>query len=117
MYITYDEYTAKGGKLDLAAFNIYAYEANQKIKEATFNRITTPSEAVKRCMVRLTDLLADYDNPEKNVSSFSNDGLSQSYYVSNGTERAAKIRLLIKTYLINEKDANGVPLMYCGVVI
>ena len=117
MYITYDEYTVRGGKLDVAAFNIYAYEANQKIKEATFDRITTPSEAVKRCMVRLTDLLADYDNPEKNVSSFSNDGLSQSYYVQNQTERAAKTRLLIKTYLINEKDENGVSLMYCGVFV
>ena len=117
MYITYAQYQAMGGTLDETAFNRYSWDASQAIKEATFNRITTPSEAVQRCMVRLIDLTAGGESQTHNITSFSNDGLSQSFNVMSFDERKRKNREIIRSYLINERDGNGVPLLYCGVTI
>ena len=116
MYLTYAEYKNMGGTLDSAAFDIYGYEANLAVKNATFNRITTPSEAVKKCVFRLIGMLADEEDPSKNIASYSNDGLSQSYRIASATERKRKRREIIRLYLLNETDENDVPLLYCGVI-
>lgn len=115
MYITFAQYRDMGGSLDETAFNIYGYEAYIKIKTACFDRITEPSEAVKRCMVRLTELAADYAAQSKMPSSYSHDGLSESYNVRNQSEYEKEARDLIRAYLINEKSVIGVPLLFCGV--
>lgn len=104
-----------GGTLNETAFGIYGFEASQKIKEATFNRITEPSEAVKQCMFRLIAFAEKSDIGISRAASFSHDGLSQTFNIPNQAEYTKKTREIIRSYLINEKSAEGTPLMYCGV--
>lgn len=115
MYLSFEEYQEMGGTLDETAFDIYGYEADQKIKTATFNRITTPSEAVKKCMLRLISFAQMSDIGKMRTASFSHDGLSQSFNIPNEEEYEKKARSIIRNYLINEKAEDGTPLMYCGV--
>ena len=115
MYITYKEYTAMGGTLNETAFNIYAFEATQKIREATFDRITNPNDVVKQCTFRLIDVLEKADPAAGKVNSFNHDGMSQSLQYGSSDELKRKARELIRSYLINEVADDGTPLMYCGV--
>ena len=115
MYLTYDEYKAKGGELDETAFNTFAYEAEMRIKAETHNRITDPSEAVKMCMVRLIDIYQKADVTTSAKHSFSHDGLSGSIEPPAIADCSAKIDDIIYTYLIHEESENGVPLLYMGV--
>ncbi len=114
-YITFEEYTKMGGDLDEAAFLKYGFEAEMQIKSATFDRIKTPSEAVKRCVVRLIDIISTNDTGKEKVSSFSHDGLSQSFHISSSDEVKKQIYYIINTYLENEDSEDGTPLLYCGV--
>lgn len=114
MYLTYEEYREMGGTLDEAAFNMYGYEAECELKEQTHNRITKPGEAVKRCMARIIDVLAQSDITAEKVSSFSHDGLSQSFTAPSASEYSQKINDIIYTYLIHERSENGTPLLYRG---
>ena len=115
MYITYKEYKDMGGTLNESAFELYAMEATQKIREATFDRITTPSDVVKKCAYRLIDVLHKADPAAGNVTSFNHDGMSQSIQYGSPEELRRKARELIRSYLINEVAEDGTPLMYCGV--
>ena len=115
MYLTFAEYFKLGGTLDETAFDIYSFEANQKIKSATFDRITEPSEAVKKCMVRLIALAEKSDICSSQLSSYSHDGMTQTFNIPKQEEYAKKVREIIRAYLINEKAADGTPLLYCGV--
>ena len=115
MYLTYEEYKDMGGSLDESQFNRYAVEASYKIREATFGRIKKPSDAVKDCMMRLVDLCKESDPSTERVSSFSHDGLNQTFQRSTQDEVKRKTREIIRSYLINEVAEDGTPLMYCGV--
>lgn len=117
MYITYNEYKEKGGKLDETAFFTYSYEAYKRISSETFNRIDTdaPGEAVKMCMIRVTDLLSESEISNERVSSEAHDGHSTSYEKATPEEFEKKILSVIHTYLADETAANGVPLLYRGV--
>lgn len=115
MYLNYNEYQEMGGTLNETAFNVYAFEANQKIKTATFDRITEPSEAVKKCMMRLIALSQESDVCVQHVASFSHDGLSQSFTATEPAVYVKQARMIIRDYLINEKATDGTPLLYCGV--
>lgn len=115
MYITYEEYKSLGGTLDEAAFYIYGYDADREIKAQTHDRITTPSEAVKRCIVRVTDLMSKADIGVERVTSFNHDGLSQNFAAPTADEYAGKINDIIYTYLIGETADDGTPLLYRGV--
>jgi hypothetical protein len=116
MYITYEEYKNFGGELSDTAFNKFSYQAEQKIKTETYNRIGVASEAVKRCMVRLIDIFnsADVTAGDK-VSSFSHDGLSQSFVTHSSTDYAKEIDEVIKMYLSCEYAEDGTPLLYRGI--
>lgn len=115
MYLTYEEYKDMGGSLDESRFNRYAVEASYKIREATFGRIKKPSDAVKDCMMRLIDLCMESDPSVERVSSFSHDGLNQTFHRSTQDDFKRKAREIIRSYLINEAAEDGTPLMYCGV--
>lgn len=115
-YLTYEEYKALGGELTETAFNKYAYQAEMRIKTDTHNRITVPSEAVKRCTARLTDILSKADTTNQGtVSSFAHDGLSQSYAVKTSEDYEKEMEEIIYTYLIHETAENGTALLYRGV--
>ena len=115
MILSYEEYTNYGGVLDETAFNIYCYEAEQKVKSETHGRIKNPSEAVKRCIARLTDVLNKADISKEKITSWSNDGVSQTMKDVSGEDYEKKIRSIIRDYLSQEVDETGTPLLYLGV--
>ena len=117
MYITYEEYQKLGGGLDETAFNIYGYEAEAKVNAETHGRIDLQNvtEPVKRCIARLADLMAQADISDDKVTSWSNDGVSENIKDVSVQDYEDKINRIIRDYLANEVDADGVPLLYLGV--
>jgi len=87
-YLTYDEYKALGGTLDLTPFNLLEYEARKQIDLRTHNRLkdieTIPDE-VKMCMFNLINKIKSYDETIQDASNVANesiDGYSISYITS-----------------------------------
>lgn len=76
MYLTYDEYKELGGTADQPSFSNLELQARYKLDYWTMNRIAEPDEGVKLCMTLLINVLAEVQNGESDVSSFSNDGVS-----------------------------------------
>ncbi len=115
MFLSYEEYISYGGGLDEAAFNLYGYEAQMRVSAETHNRIKNPSEAVKRCVARLADIIKSSDVGKETVTSWSNDGVSQSIKNISCEDYETQIKKVLHDYLISEVDDNGVPLLYLGV--
>lgn len=105
MYLTYAEFTEKGGtELSEAAFSRYEYRAEKEIDRYTQKRLSSsqPSEAVKRCMVEIIELLCSTEEAGKdNVASVSNDGMSVSYRDMRIDEKglSQKIHNIVIMYL------------------
>lgn len=116
MYLTYAEYIKYGGTLDEFAFNKYSYQAEMKVKADTHNRIVAANEAVKRCVARLTDIFAESDvTASDKISSFSHDGLSQTFAARSSSDYQSEAGDIVYTYLIHEYAEDGTPLLYRGV--
>lgn len=123
MYIDLTYYKENGGKeMTDAAFPRNEFRARKLVDRVTQNRVTkmqTVPEAVKRLMVELitmedTQGAAVMDNQA--VTSFSNDGYSQTFADPLTADRVKEIENdLIEEYLSGETDDNGVPLLYLGV--
>jgi len=122
-YLTYQEYTETyGGTLPEPAFNLLEFKARKRIDRQTFSRVQameTVPEAVKLCMLSLIDidskvgLEAQVENPV--VTSYNNDGYSESYGKALSVEDANKsMSVSIRSMLWGEKDDKGVPLLYRG---
>ena len=124
-YIDFNYYVTHGGKHDDAictAFNNLEFRARKLVDRYTQNRVRDMAEvpeAVQMLMVELVALEATQgaavlDNQA--VSSFSNDGYSETYAEPMTAERIREQENeLILTYLLGEQDDNGVPLLYLGV--
>ena len=129
-YLTYEEYRALGGTLDLMPFNLLEFEARRRIDIKTFNRLKDldskdiPQE-VKICEYKLITSIFNYsmtlDNiaDKGNVASENIDGYSVSYINSSQVSEVIKskgeeLNDLIKTYLLGVV-VNGEHIMYCGV--
>ena len=115
MFLTYEEYKEYGGGLDEAAFNIYSYEAEMKVRAETHGRIETATEPVKRCVARLTDIMEKADVAKNKVTSWNNEGVSKSIKDVSSDDYSAKIISIIRDYLANEVDKNGRSLLNLGV--
>ena len=115
MLISYDEYKENGGTLDETAFNRYGYEAERRLISETHGRINKVTEPIAKCLVRLTEIFAQSDVADKKVTSWSNDGISQSVKEVSTEEYASKANTIIRDYLSEEVDENGTPLLYLGV--
>ena len=116
MYITYEEYKKFGGELSETAFNKFSYQAEMKIKTETHNRIGVASEAVKRCLVRLIDIYQSADiTADDKISSFSHDGLSQSFVTHSSSDYEKEVNEIVKTYLSHAYAEDGTPLLYRGI--
>ena len=151
-YLSYSEYINYGGALSETEFNGLYYDAqryvdfqttgidNVKKLKVAFPTDEDDAEAVKRCLMRVIDLLNEIENANSAmgfvtdsnglvhgaVSSVSSGSESISY--SNGSglvgmaQRAAadsaeKSKLIsteIKHYLSGITDANGINLLYMG---
>lgn len=125
MYIDLAYYKENGGKPDMtdAVFARNEFRARKIVDKLTQDRVKVIApvpEAVKRLMVELVSLESSQgaeaaENPA--VSSFSNDGYSETYADPLTGERVKEIECgLISEYLSGETDSNGVPLLYLGVV-
>lgn len=124
MYIDLSYYQNNGGReMNEAAFFRNEYRARKIVDRITQNRITKMQnvpEAVKRLMVELVTLedtqgAAVLENQP--VTSFSNDGYSETYAQPLTAETVKQLEMdLIVDYLAEETDDNGTPLLYLGVV-
>lgn len=123
LYIDLTYYLANGGKeMTEAAFSRNEFRARKLVDKLTQGRIKNMAEvpeAVKRLMVELVTLEATQGaeiTENQAVTSFSNDGYSETYADPLTGERVKEIECnLVSEYLSDETDDNGVPLLYLGV--
>lgn len=124
MYIDYAYFTENGGDKAVteAAFPALEYRARKIVDRATQKRVqamATVPEAVKRLMVELINIESVSGSVavlRPAVSSFSNDGYSETYAEPVTAEAiSAAERRLIRQYLADETDDAGTPLLWLGV--
>ena len=122
-YLTYAEYQEYGGTLSETSFNLLEFKSRKRIDYLTDSRVQNMAEipeAVKMCMMCLISLeskvgiQAQVEKPV--VTSFNNDGYSESYGKTLGVTDADKsMNAAVAEYLYGETDDNDVPLLYRGV--
>lgn len=122
-YLTYSEYTELGGTLAESDFRLAEFKAEKRIDYLTDSRVKameTVPEAVKLCIMAIMDMEskvgteAQVSNPV--VTSFNNDGYSESYGKAMGAAEAnVAMNGVVKEYLSGEVDDYGVPLLYRGL--
>lgn len=124
MYIDDLFYAANSGKADMdsAAFSRAEFRARKIVDRLTRGRVKAMREvpeAVKMLMVELITLEATQgaDVAENQaITSFSNDGYSETYADPLTMERVKELEEnLILEYLSDEVDDTGTPLLYLGV--
>ena len=126
-YLTYEEYKALGGTLDITPFNLLEFESRRRIDIRTFNRLKNvkniPQE-VKICVYKLINSASSYDEnlsniANNNVASENTDGYSVSYVTSAQAvdiinSKSAELEDIIRECLLGVV-VNGEHLLYCGV--
>ena len=120
-YLTYEEYKALGGTLDLTPFNLLEFEVRRKIDEKTFNRLKEVNDIpqeVKICEYKLIDSCSNYEKAlnNKNIASENTDGYSVSYSSSLKEvieTKDTELNNIIDTYLVGV-IVNNEHLLYCG---
>ena len=124
MYIDLTYYKQNGGKADMtdAAFSRNEFRARKLVDQRTQGRVKNMAqvpEAVKRLMVELVTLESTQGaelTENQAVSSFSNDGYSETYADPLTADRVKEIEIdLVEEYLSDETDDDGTPLLYLGV--
>lgn len=132
-YLTYEEYKTWGlpegseppaDIMDGAMFAVAEFRARKTIDYWTDSRVQkmeTVPEAVKHCVVSLIKLESKYGAEAQIetplLSSFNNDGYSESYGSAQEQQAAAKKAAsdCIRQWLYGETDDEGTPLLYRGV--
>lgn len=124
-YLTYNEYKALGGSLDITPFNLLEFEARRIIDNRTLQRLKgikkIPQE-VKMCMLSLVDTINSYANKSqtsKNISSESVGSYAVSYITGTQIQETinsknAELTDMVVTYLTGV-IVNGEHIIYCGV--
>lgn len=124
MYIDIDYYEANGGKAYMtdAAFVRSEFRARKLVDKLTQGRVKKMEDlpdAVKRLMVELVSLESTQGAEiaeNQPVTSFSNDGYSETYADPLTAEQVKEIECeLISEYLSEETDDYGTPLLWLGV--
>lgn len=124
MYIDLTYYLNNGGKQSMtdAAFVRNEFRARKLVDKLTQGRVKNMvqvPEAVKRLMVELVTLedgQASGLAEKQVVTSFSNDGYSETYAAPLTGEQVKEIECdLVSEYLSEETDDEGTPLLYLGV--
>lgn len=124
MYIDLTYYLNNGGKQSMtdAAFVRNEFRARKLVDKLTQGRVKNMvqvPEAVKRLMVELVTLedgQASGLAEKQVVTSFSNDGYSETYAAPFTGEQVKEIECdLVSEYLSEETDDEGTPLLYLGV--
>ena len=129
-YLTYEEYKALGGSLDLTPFNLLEFESRRRIDIRTQCRLKDidskdiPQE-VKICEYRMINGINNYWETTNNVASKGNvasentDGYSVSYVTAAQIQdiiksKSVELDDIIREYLIGVV-VNGQHIMYLGV--
>ena len=122
-YLSYSEYQEYGGTLGPADFQQAEYDARKRIDLWTDMRVKFMEEVpedVKRCMMKLiavgtaAGVEAQISNPT--VTSFSNDGYTESYgHALSAADASTAMDQIIQTGLYGVLNDHGVPLLYRGV--
>lgn len=127
-YLTYEEYKALGGTLDLAPFNLLEFEARKQIDIRTQNRLKNiqteeiPLE-VKLCVLKLIDKLKKEEQKEskqgiasESVGSYSVHYITDSSSSTNETQtKNQDLEDIILTNLYGV-IVNGEHILYLGGV-
>ena len=122
-YLTYEEYRALGGTLDLMSFNLLEFRSRKEIDNRTQSRLKKLSnqvQEVKICDFDLINKINKFINSEErnlNISSESTDGYSVTYndISKEFTDIQKKdIAKTIDNYLEECKLDNGIPYLYRG---
>ena len=126
-YLTYNEYKALGGNLDITPFNLLEFEARKKIDNRTQNRIkymNSKPEEIKLCVNAMINTLVQYvvDSSKginKNITSESIDGYSVSFITGSQVQEAIKskkseLEEIIQTYLGDIRTSDNIPVLYLG---
>jgi hypothetical protein len=124
-YLTYTEYKALGGSLDMTPFNLLEFEARRKIDERTFNRIKGIKEIpqeIKMCMFALINSLGSYSSESSNNKNIASEtvGSYSVSYVTGGTiqeivqSKNVELNDIITTYLMGVV-VNSEHVLYLGV--
>lgn len=125
-YLTYEEYRALGGTLDLMPFELLEYETRKRIDERTQGRLKTVNDIpqeVKMCMFKLMNIVSSYDegldSVSRNIASESTDGYSVSYVTGSQIQEVLKTKNkelddIIMTYLVSV-IVNGEHILFLGV--
>ena len=108
-YLTYNEYIAMGGTLDMTPFNLLELEARKEIDKRTLSRLVNLSEQninTKVCVFQLINLYVSVNNGVENSGNVIN---------YNQTQIDEAITSIVTKYLIDAKLSDGTPYMYCGI--
>lgn len=129
-YLTYEDYKALDGTLDITPFNLLEFEARRKVDIVTQNRLKNVNsneipQEVKLCIFKLIEAINSYVSSirsateNSNIASESTDGYSVSYVKSSQikeivSSRKTELNDIIRTYLLGV-IYNGEHLMYVGL--
>jgi hypothetical protein len=122
-YLTYEEYRALGGTLDLMSFNLLEFRSRKEIDNRTQSRLKKLSnqvQEVKICDFDLINKINKFINSEErnlNISSESTNGYSVTYNDISKEFTDIQKKDIVKTidnYLEECKLDNGVPYLYRG---
>lgn len=108
-YLTYNEYRALGGTIELTPFTILEFNARKEIDKLTLGKLINLNEqnqSVKMCVFELINLQISINN-----------GIDISGNVANYQPKQIndEIKSVVKKHLLNEKLEDGTPYLYCGV--
>mgnify|MGYP002725444393 CR=1 FL=1 len=114
-YLTYERYKQLGGTLDDTAFTLAEFKARKRVDYLTASRVQKMAnvpEAVTLCVFALIGLETSI-GAESQISS----PLVTSYNGNIPTiaESDAIMNKTVRTYLTDERDDKGTPLLYRGV--
>lgn len=109
-YLTYDEYKALGGNLDISPFLLLEFEARKEIDRETQGRLINLEEQKNETKMCVFELI--------NLKESINNGVDISGNVINySTEHINKaVQDVIMKNLLYVRLDNGTPYLYRGIV-
>ena len=125
-YLTYAQYTAWGGTLSEAAYNLAEIKARSRIDAMTQGRVAHMAavpEQVQAAMMEIIQVDGTYSASAQAsapvAASFTTDGYSESYGSAESRTAAIEAQLTasVETLLDGITDDEGVPLLYAGVPV
>lgn len=120
-YLTYQDYKALGGTLDMMPFNILEFEARKNIDERTHNRlkdiIEIPKE-VKLCEYNIINTLQHYVNENNRILASESVGSYSVDYKDNVEQVIRNKKAEVNDIILSELYGivvNDEHILYCGV--